>query len=181
MWACFLIARASQAPVSNSPTRPGRELHSWICSLLALGFYVIPDTWRWSLDQYSLLLSHLRYLTASSPPPLFPAAPNSLPLALVDWLAPPRQYPATLTTFLHSLRVGLPWACALESLAHLPPGQFSADDRVFCTPSTGFPSGLPDSCLPLCAPSDPDALTIFLAGLYIVAICSLHYVLPRLS
>jgi hypothetical protein len=169
--ACFFIARASPAPVPNVPTRPGRDLHSWIRSLLALGFYVIPNAWQWNMVQCSMLLSHLLSLVASSPQPPFPAAPDSLPLASVDWIAPPRPYPATLIAFLHSLRVGLPWAGALESMARLPPGQFSTDGRVFCVPSTGLPSGLPDSCLPLCDPGDPDALTMFFSGSTVAAIC----------
>ena len=70
---------------------------------------------------------------------------------------------------------------ALESMARLPPGQFSADGRVFCVPSTSLPSGLPDSYLPLCDPGDPDALTIFFSGSSIAAICSSHSVLPRPS
>ncbi len=93
-----------------------------------------------------MLNSHLRSLVAFSPPTQYPAPPDSLPLASVDWLALPRQYPATLIAFLHSLRVGLPWAGALKSMASLPPGQFSADSRVFCVPSTGIPSGLPRPC-----------------------------------
>ncbi len=91
---------------------------------------------HWSLEQCSMLHSHLQCLAASSPPPLSPAAQDSLPLASVNWLAPPRQYPATLIAFLHSLRVGLP-----------------------------------DSCIPLCDPSDLDALTIFFSGPSIAAIC----------
>ncbi len=179
--ACFLIAHASPAPVPHGPTRPGRDLHSWICSLLALGFYVIPDTWEWNMEQCSMLHSHLRSLVASSPLTPSPALPDSLPLVSVDWLAPPRQYPATLMVFLHSLRVGMPWAGALESMACLPPGQFSADGRVFCVPSTSLSSGLPDSYLPLCEPGDPDALTLFFSGSSIAAICSSHSVLPRPS
>jgi hypothetical protein len=78
--ACFLISRASPALVPDAPTQLGRPLHSWICSLLALGFYVIPATWQWSLEQCSLLHVHLLCLAASSPSPLALAALDALPL-----------------------------------------------------------------------------------------------------
>ncbi len=35
--ACFLLARASPSPEPRSLTRPGRRLHSWICTLLVHG------------------------------------------------------------------------------------------------------------------------------------------------
>ncbi len=95
------------------------------------------------------------------------------------WLIPPHQYPAALYAFLHSLRAGLPWAHALDALAHLPLGHFSADGRIFCVPAVAAAAGLPDACLPLRAPSDPDALTLFFCGSAVVAICSSHSVLAR--
>ena len=126
-----------------------------------------------------MLRSHLQCVVASSPLPLNPTLQAVLPVASVKWSAPPRPFPAALNTFLHTLRVGLPWSSALAALAYLPHGQFSADGRIFCTPSVGLPGGLSDSCLPLCDTADPDALTLFFSGSAIVAVCSSHSVLPR--
>ena len=177
--SCFLLTRASPAPPPCNTTRPGRRLHSWITSLLAYGSAAIPPSWHWSLEQCLMLHSHLLYLVAASPPLLVPTTPDALPIASIDWSSQPRPYPATLNTFLHTLRVGLPWTFALAALAYLPLGHFSPDGRVFCTPSIGLPGGLPDKCLPLCDAADPDAFTLFFSGSTVIAICSSHSVLPR--
>ncbi len=109
-------------------------------------------------------------LAAPTPPALVPADPDALPVSGVLWHTPPRQYPAALYAFLHSLRASLPWAHALDALAHLRLGHFSADGRIFCVPAIASGGGLPDACLPLRAPSDPDALTLFFCGPAVVAI-----------
>ena len=177
--ACFLLARAAPAPVPRSLTRPGRRLHSWICTLLAHGTTALPSVWKWSFEQCQSLHQHLLCLAAPAPPALVPVDPDALPVSGVTWHTPPRQYPAALYAFLHSLRAGLPWAHALDALAHLPLGHFSADGRIFCVPAIASGEGFPDACLPLRAPSDPDALTLFFRGSTVVAICSSHSVLPR--
>jgi hypothetical protein len=128
-----------------------------------------------------LLHQHLLCLADPTTPALVPADPAALPVSGVLWHTPPRQYPAALYAFLHLLRAGLPWAHALEALAHLPLGHFSADGRVFCVPGIASGGGLPDACpsLPLRAPSDPNALTFFFCGPAVVAICSSHSVSAR--
>jgi hypothetical protein len=130
--ACFLLARAAPAPVPRSMTRPGRRLHSWICTLLVHGTTALPSVWHWSLEQCLSLHQHLLCLAPPTPPALVPVDLAALPVPGVLWHSAPRQYPAALYAFLHSLRAGLPWAHALEALAHLPLGHFSADGRVFC-------------------------------------------------
>jgi hypothetical protein len=70
-------------------------------------------------------------------------------------------------------------ANALDALAHLALGHFSADGRIFCDPAIASGGGPPDACLPLRAPSDPGALTLFFRGLAVVAICPSHSVLAR--
>ena len=129
--SCFLLTRASPAPPPCNTSRPGRRLHSWIASLLAHGSAASPPSWHWSLEQCLMLHSHLLYLVAASPPLLVPTTPDALPIASIDWSSQPRPYPATLNTFLHTLRVGLPWSSALAALAYLPLGHFFSDGRVF--------------------------------------------------
>ena len=125
-----------------------------------------------------MLRLNLQCVVAPSPPLLIPVPPDALPVASINWGAPPRPFPAALSTFLHTLRVGLSWSSALAALSYLPHEQFSTDGRIFCTPAVGFPGGLPDSRLPLCDPADTDALTLFFSCSAIVAICSSHSVLP---
>ena len=177
--ACFLLARSAPAPAPRSLTRPGRRLHAWICTLLNHGSVALPLLWNWNPAQYQSLHQHLLCLVAPPPPPWAPAESGVLSAAGVLWHHPPRPYPATHYAFLHSLRAGLPWSHALDALAHLPHGHFSADGRIFCVPALA-PGGVhPDACLPLRAPSDPDALTLFFHGSAVVAICSSHSVLAR--
>ena len=177
--ACFLISRASPASGSRSLTRPGRRLHSWIRTLLVHGTAALPVVWKWSLEQCLTLHQHLLCLAAPALPVLDPVDADALPIAGVLWHTPPRHYPAALYAFLHSLRAGLSWAHALDTLAHLPLGHFSADGRVFCVPAVASGACTPDACLPLQAPTDSDALTLFFCGAEVVAICSSHSVLPR--
>ena len=115
--ACFLLARASPAPAPRSLTRPGRRLHSWICTLLVHGPTALPAVWKWSSEQCLYLHQHLLCLAAPTPAVLAPVGPDSLPASGVLWHLPPRQYPAALYAFLHSLRAGLPWGHALASPA----------------------------------------------------------------
>jgi hypothetical protein len=56
--------------------------------------------------------------------------------------------------------------------ADLSSGYFSADGRVFATPHLRLPDGLPDGCVPLAAPDNHDALTLFFARSSLVAIAS---------
>ncbi len=104
--ACLLLASASPAPVPRSLTRPGRRLHSWICTLLSLlahGTTALPSVWEWSFEQCMSLHQHLLCLAAPAPPALVPVDSDTLPVSGVLWHTPPRQYPA-LYAFLHSLR-----------------------------------------------------------------------------
>ncbi len=103
-------------------------------------------------------LSPLLRLNCS--PPLAPPFPTNA----VSVASPLRPYLAALFSFLHYVRVGLPWAFALFTFAHLPPGRFCSDCRIFCTPFFHQDDGFLDSCLPLCDPSDSDALTLFFSG-----------------
>ncbi len=64
--ACFLLARAAPAPVPRSLTRPGRRLHSWICTLLAHGTTALPSVWKWSFGQCMSLHQHLLCLAAQA-------------------------------------------------------------------------------------------------------------------
>jgi hypothetical protein len=81
--------------------------------------------------------------------------------------------------FLHALRVWMPWSPTLAALAQLEMGKFSADGRIFCTPAAASPGGRPDSCVPLCDPSDSEALTFLFSRTNLIALCSSHSVLPR--
>jgi hypothetical protein len=128
-----------------------------------------------------MLLAHLVSLVAPAPPILLPSSGAPFPTDAVSVASPLRPYPAALCALLHSFRVCLPWAFALSTFAHLPPGRFSSDGRIFCTPSfyRDQDDGFPDSCLPLCDPSDSDALTLFFSGQVLVSVCSAHSVLPR--
>ncbi len=103
--------------------------------------------------------------------------PADDPRSAVDWSSLLRAYPASMYAFLHALQVGLPWTPTLAAFAYLPLGRFSAEGRVFCTPA--LPGGRPDSCVPLCAQSDSEALTLLVSSSDLVAICSAHSVLPR--
>ncbi len=56
---------------------------------------------------------------------------------------------------------------------------FSADGRIFATPA--LLDSAPDRCVPLAAPDDPDALTLFFVQSSLVAIASSQFLLPRLA
>ncbi len=83
--ACFFLARASPTPWPRSLTRPGRRLHSWICTLLVHGTTALPSVWKWSLEQCMSLHQHLLCLAAPVPPALDPVDPDALPVSGVLW------------------------------------------------------------------------------------------------
>jgi hypothetical protein len=97
-----------------------------------------------------------------------------------QWDQPALPYPATLCTFLHSIRTGALWNAALDLFAGLRDGFFSAD-RVFTTPSLHSSSNEPTHFIPLTEPNDRDALKFFFASSTLVATCSSHSLLqwPR--
>ena len=51
----------------------------------------------------------------------------------IRWNSTARPFPATMCAFLHVLRVGAPWASAIDSMASLPDGFLSLDGRFFAT------------------------------------------------
>ena len=71
-----------------------------------------------------------------------------------------KPFPAAICAFFHALRVGAPWAHALDIFAALPDGQFSADGRIFATPALHGPAGRPDRAIALSEPDAADALTL---------------------
>ncbi len=89
------------------------------------------------------------------------------------------QFPAALTAFLHALRVGAPWAFALDTFADLPCGYISTDGRIFATRHLLAPSGRPTHHV---APAEPDAseaLTLFFAQTGLVAVACSHTLRPK--
>jgi hypothetical protein len=175
----FLLARNAPVPAPRSLTKPGSDLHSWIRALLIHGAIILPEDWHWGPEDCQTLFAHLTCLVAPGPPQRLPASTCDIVFSAVDWLAPSSPYSAALCAFLHALRAGLPCVPTLAALAHHPLGKFSADCRIFCTPAAGQPGGLPDSCVPLCDPDDPAALTLYFSGPTLVTLCSSHSVLPQ--
>jgi hypothetical protein len=72
-----------------------------------------------------------------------------------------------------------PWAPALDTFADLPPGNLSADGRVFATPHLRAPSGRPAHCVALAEPDAPEALTLFFAPAGLVAAACSHTLRPK--
>ena len=177
--ACFLLSRHGPSPAQYLPARHGAILHTWIVTLLAHGPPFLQSLWRWPHSQCQLFVAHFLQIAA-------PATWSSLPVirapfsaALFDWTTSPRPFPAALCTFLHSLRVGAPWAVAIDILASLPDGFFSPDGRIFAVPALYSPGGAPSHCIPLASPDDAESLTLFFSSTALVAIASSHSLLPR--
>ncbi len=105
---------------------------------------------------------------------------HNLPFHLdqIRWEAQPRPFPAGICAFLHALRVGAPWTCALDEIGSLAEGFFSQDGRLFATSAVTTRSGTPDRCAILTYPNDPDALTLYFAPDGLVAVASTHSLLP---
>ena len=84
-----------------------------------------------------------------------PVAANPFLLDQFAWSSPPVSFPAATCAFFHSLRVGAPWAYALDLFAGLPDGHLSADGRVFATPGLALrgPGGAPDRRVVLSEPT----------------------------
>ena len=177
--ACFLLARNHLPPSRHPRIQPGAALHRWIRSLLHDGPYSLQHAWCWSPQQCQLLRAHLLQLAA--PTDWWAAPAPTVPFSLDDfpWEGPARPYPAALYAFLHAIRVGAPWSAALDTIGNLPDGFLSSDGRIFAVPAIRGPNGLPDRCIPLADPGDPDALTLFFAPVGLVAIASSHSLLPR--
>ena len=178
--ACFLLSRSAAPPSGSSSAHVGATLHHWIQTLLLHGSGPLLHLWRWSSTQLELFHAHLALLVG--PAPWKATAVTELPFLpqQISWTQPPRPYPAALPTFLHALRVGAPWASALDTLASLHDGHFSADGRIFATPALLAPGGTPDRCVALADPGDVDALTLFFSPSGLVAIASSHSLLPRM-
>ena len=177
--AAFFVALGAPRSAWPHLTSTGMTVFSWIRALLAHGSELLQSRWLWTPQQAQLLHAHLSLVVAPAPwtaAPLrvLPFSPDSL-----DWASPARPFPAALLTFLHALRVGAPWHHALHFFADMPAGHFSADGRVFATPLLRSPGGVPDRCVPLAAPDDQDALTLFFAQSSLVAIASSQSLLPR--
>ena len=140
--SCFFLARNSPPASVSLVTKPGADLHRWICTLLAHGAAVLPVAWHWSPEQCSMLLSHLVSLVAPAPPVFSPSSGAPFPSDAVSAAAPLRPYPAALCAFLHSVRVGLPWAVALLPLLTFPlaasPRMDAFSARLFPIRTTDF-------------------------------------------
>ena len=177
--ASFFVAQGAPRTAWPHVTATGSILHSWIRALLAHGAQLLQSRWLWSQSQAQLLHAHLSMVVAPSPWTAVPAAAPPVPLNMIDWARAARPYPAVLCTFLHALRVGAPWSLALHLFADLPHGHFSSDGRIFASPLLRSPGGQPDRRIPLAAPEDRDALTLFFAGPSLVAVASSVSLLPR--
>ena len=163
--ACFLLSRASTPPSSCSHSATDETLHHWITTLLALSTGLLQEHWHWSLEQRAYLHAQLAQLAA--PRPWLAGAVSVLPFDLdaPPWQAPPRPYPASMSAFLHALRVGAPWALALDAIGGMPDGHLSADGRIVAIPAICGPLDLPDRRIELADPGDSDAHTLFFPAL----------------
>ncbi len=176
--ACFLLTRSSLRPSLAAQSRVGEALHGWIQALLTHGSTLLPELWHWSHTQCQFLHAQLTQLVA--PTPWSTTAVLNLPFRLEQfkWDARPRPFPAGICAFLHALRVGAPWARALDEIGGLADGFLSPDGRIFATSAMTSRSGTPDRCVVLTYPDDPDALTSYFAPDGLVAITSTHSLLP---
>ena len=177
--ACLLLARATPRPSACHHSLTGETLHGWIQALLAHGPALLPAKWHWSHEQCQLL--HTQLIQLVSPAPWTPTTVTAPPVSpdFIRWNSTARPFPATMCAFLHALRVGAPWASAIDSMASLPDGFLSLDGRFFATAAYGSPPGVPTHSFELAYPDDPDALTLFFAPGGLVAIASSHSLLPR--
>jgi hypothetical protein len=178
--ACFLLARGTPCPSACASSLAGSTLHHWIRSLLAHGDSFLRAHWHWSLAQCQLLHASLSLVVAPSP---WRAAPvTTLPFdpERLPWPSPARPFPAALCAFFHALRVGAPWADALDIFSALPDGQISEDGRIFAVPALLEPNGRPDRAVTLSESDSADALVLYFSPAGLVAITSSHSLLPRL-
>ena len=178
--ACFLLARSAPLPSLSPHSRTGAVLHHWISTLLVHGTELFMGQWRWDIEQCQFVHAHLAQL--ANPIPWLATAVAAAPfdITIFAWDGPTRPYPAALCAFLHALRVGAPWALALDAVGGLAEGFFSPDGRIFATPALGGPHGRPDRRVDLSPPGALDALTLFFAPVGLVAIASSHSLLPRM-
>ncbi len=177
--ACFLLARGNPFLSACASSLAGSTLHYWIRSLLAHGEPFLRSNWHWSHAQCQLLHASLSLVVA---PSSWRAAPvTTLPFdpELLPWPSPARPFPAALCAFFHALRVGAPWADALNTFAALPDGHLSADGRIFAVPSLLGPNGRPDRAVTLSESDTADALVLYFSPAGLVAITSSHSLLPR--
>ena len=178
----FGAALLSARGVSGAPPSPkwgaAPTIHAWACFILREGLSSFASLWHWSHEQVALLAAQLSLLVRPDPWRCSDSCPRPTLLDVIVWDAPPREYPAVFCAFFHSLAAGCPWELAFLSFQALPPGNFSADGRVFGTPAfhanphrdlARFPLGLHDPT---------DELTLFFDNSQLVAIASSHTVFP---
>jgi hypothetical protein len=177
--ASYLVARGEPAPDRAPRTLPGRTLHRWILAMLTHGAPALCDSWRWTQPQLQHLHAQLCRVAA---PTTWTPSPVTVALFSCDiftWTDRPVQFPAALTTFLHALRVGAPWALALDTFADLPCGYLSADGRVFATRHLLDPSGHPTHHVALADADDSEALNLFFSPAGLVAVACSHTLRPK--
>ena len=179
--ACFLLARGSSPPSSCVSALAGSTLHHWIRTLLEHGSPFLGAAWHWSTAQCQLFHAQLSLVVAPTPWTAEPVATNPFLPDQFAWSSPPVSFPAAICAFFHSLRVGAPWAHALDLFAGLPDGHLSADGRVFATPALRGPGGAPDRRVVLSEPDSADALCLYFSPDGLVAVASSHSFLPRPS
>ena len=160
--ACFLLARGSSPPFSCISAQAGSEstLHRWIRTLLEHGSPFLGSAWHWSVAQCQLFHAQLSLVVAPATRTAEPVAATPFLPDQFAWSSPPVPFPAAICAFqvFHSLRVGAPWAHALDLFAGLPDRHLSADGRVFATPALRGPGGAPDRRVVLSEPDAADAL-----------------------
>ncbi len=99
-------------------------------------------SWHWSHAQCQLLHASLSLVVAPSTWRAMPVTSPSFDPEPFSRPSPARPFPAALCAFFHALRVGAPWAHALDIFAALPDGNLSADGRISpLRPSTGLTVG----------------------------------------
>ena len=177
--ACYLLTRAPAQPLSAAQNHSGQALHNWIQALLEHGSTLLPQLWHWTPTQSQFLYTQLAQLVA--PVPWSTSTVHILPFHLDQfrWEAQPRPFPAGMCAFLHALRVGAPWSCALQDIGGLADGFLSLDGHLFATSAVKTRSGMPDRCAVLSYPNESDALMLYFAPDGLVAVASTHSLLPR--
>ena len=141
--SCLTSVRGLASPSADPSARPGGLLHLWIRTLLAHGHLALSELWHWPHQQCQFLYSQLSGIVAPAPWALLPVHRPPVDPGSILWDARPRPFPASLCAFFHALRVGAPWALALDTFACLPDGHFSADGRTFALPALRDPGTPP--------------------------------------
>ena len=175
----FLTARGDGSPPAPDLPTAGAILWACVRSILDGGSAFLQSHWSWTSSQSTLLHSHMLSLSSSSDWTACPVAELPVPADSILRHAQPRPFPAPLCVFLHAVRVGAPWHAAMRLFAAIPDGYFTADGRVFATPAYGGVAGVPDRCVSLAPPDDPQALTLFFSPSGLVAVAASHSLLPR--